>query len=155
MAVQNVKYTLEFSLLLGHFHLRAQKSRDLQDKKHFLEFSTVFCHFLYRAPDCNQMVAFCDCFFLPVRLNFVSNHTSMTTTLTHLISAAISVAYENINSKRNKTSETVLRAVQRRLFISWDQRSANKLLRAQNRFTQEAVLISCYCTVLQDPVRST
>ncbi len=53
------------------------------------------------------------------------------------------------------TSETVLRAVQRRLFISSDQHSTSKLLRAQNRFTHEAVLISCYCTVLRDPVRST
>ncbi len=50
MVVQNVKYTLEFCLLFGHFHLGVQKLELTYSMRTI--FKTVFCHFLYRAPDC-------------------------------------------------------------------------------------------------------
>ncbi len=146
MVVQNVKYTLEFSLLLGHFHLRAQKWELTYSMR------TIFYNFQH---------------------SFVTSYTGLQTVLWPIFSAGASkfcershwrnhhiapshkrcyfcCIWETTNSKRYKASETALLiwAVQRGLFISSDQHSANKLLRAQNRFTQEAVLISCYCTVL-------
>ncbi len=97
MVVQNFKYTLEFSLLLGHFHLRAQRWELTYSMRTI--FSTVFGHFLYRAPDCLSLL---------VRPNFVSDRTGATT-LTHLISTAISVVYEkHQTASETKASETKL-----------------------------------------------
>ncbi len=73
----------------------------------------------------------------------MSDRAGATTTLPHLISAAISVAYE----KHQTASETKLVKATTRLSCAartvYQLGSAQRkqLLRAQNRFTQEAVLI--------------
>ncbi len=153
MVVQNVNYTLEFSLLLGHFHLRAQKWELTYSMR------TIFYNFQHSfVTSYTGLQTVLWPIFLPVRVNFVSDRTGATTTLPHLISAAISVAYE----KQQTASETKLvkprysfelcRADCLSARISTEQTNFSELrtglLRKQCWFR---VTVQC-CT---DPVRST
>lgn len=133
MVVQNVKYTWVFPTVRAFPPQGTKVGTDLHHENNFLEFSAQFFVTSYTGL---QTVLWL--IFLPVRVNLVSDRAGATTTLPHLISAAISVAYE----KHQTASETKL--VKPRYsfeLCSADRLSANNLLRAQNRFTQEAVLI--------------
>lgn len=154
MVVQNVKYTWVFPTVRAFPPQGTKVGTDLHHENNFLEFSAQFFVTSYTGL---QTVLWL--IFLPVRVNFVSDRAGATTTLPHLISAAISVAYE----KHQTASETKLVKPRYSFELCSADRLSARISAAQTNFSElrtgllrkQCWFCDTYCTVLRDPVRST